>query len=245
MRHKIEKPTFIKKVVVRSQNTFLILITLIKIVIKNGLRASLLWIKQKKAFTSRQWSNYKELCIENIDKYIINKNTIKQKFETLGISSISELQYEKINQHSKTINDALLSLSINELLNIYQYYRYYGSFKTSYYFRYLLLQKHVYKQSIKKILLNESVNALLEMNNPEMALQILYDKKRIRVRSVYYQEALAMSHYLTGDKTLAHNILMSIQMKFPIKYCKVLIRKPNAPINGILDTVEVEVCNNV
>ena len=46
-------------------------------------------------------------------------------------------------------------------------------------------------------------------------------------------------------ETLAHNILMSIQMKFPIKYCKVLIRKPNAPINGILDTVEVEVCNNV
>ena len=45
-------------------------------------------------------------------------------------------------------------------------------------------------------------------------------------------------------ETLAHNITMSIQKEFPVKSCKVLIRKPDAPINGILDTVEVEVGNN-
>jgi len=45
-------------------------------------------------------------------------------------------------------------------------------------------------------------------------------------------------------ETLAHNIVMSIQEEFPVKSCKVLIRKPDAPINGILDTVEVEVSNN-
>ena len=45
-------------------------------------------------------------------------------------------------------------------------------------------------------------------------------------------------------ETLAHNISMSIQKNFPVKSCKVLIRKPDAPINGILDTIEVEVGNN-
>ena len=45
-------------------------------------------------------------------------------------------------------------------------------------------------------------------------------------------------------ETLAHNITISIQKEFPVKSCKVLIRKPDAPINGILDTVEVEVGNN-
>ena len=45
-------------------------------------------------------------------------------------------------------------------------------------------------------------------------------------------------------ETLAHNIAVSIQKEFPVKSCKVLIRKPDAPINGILDTVEVEVGNN-
>ena len=44
-------------------------------------------------------------------------------------------------------------------------------------------------------------------------------------------------------ETLAYNISMSIQKNFPVKSCKVLIRKPDAPINGILDTVEVEVVN--
>jgi len=45
-------------------------------------------------------------------------------------------------------------------------------------------------------------------------------------------------------ETLAHNISMSIQEEFPVKSCKVLIRKPDAPINGILDNVEVEVGDN-
>jgi dihydroneopterin aldolase len=45
-------------------------------------------------------------------------------------------------------------------------------------------------------------------------------------------------------ETLAHNITMSIKQEFPVKSCKVTIRKPDAPINGILDTVEVEVDNN-
>ena len=43
---------------------------------------------------------------------------------------------------------------------------------------------------------------------------------------------------------LSHNISMPIQKEFPIKSCKVLIRKPDATINGILDNESVEVGNN-
>ena len=45
-------------------------------------------------------------------------------------------------------------------------------------------------------------------------------------------------------ETLAKDISVSIKENFDIKSCKVIIRKPDAPINGILDTVEVEVINN-
>ena len=45
-------------------------------------------------------------------------------------------------------------------------------------------------------------------------------------------------------ETLANNISISIKKKFKVKTCKVIIRKPYAPINGILDTVEVEVNDN-
>ena len=45
-------------------------------------------------------------------------------------------------------------------------------------------------------------------------------------------------------ETLAHNISMPIQKQFPIKSCKVLIRKLDAPINRILDNVAIEVGNN-
>ena len=45
-------------------------------------------------------------------------------------------------------------------------------------------------------------------------------------------------------ETLAHNITMSILKEFLVKSCKVSIRKPSAPIDGILDTVEVEVVSD-
>ena len=46
-------------------------------------------------------------------------------------------------------------------------------------------------------------------------------------------------------ETLAYNISMSIQEQYKVKACKVIIRKPNAPINGTLDAVEVEISNCV
>ena len=46
-------------------------------------------------------------------------------------------------------------------------------------------------------------------------------------------------------ETLANNISISILQKFDVTACTVRIRKPNVPINGILDSVEVEVSNNV
>ena len=46
-------------------------------------------------------------------------------------------------------------------------------------------------------------------------------------------------------ETLANKMSLSILKQFDVKACKVIIRKPNAPINGILDSVEVEVNNNV
>ena len=44
-------------------------------------------------------------------------------------------------------------------------------------------------------------------------------------------------------ETLANKISISILDKFDVISCKVIIRKPDAPINGILDYVEVEVDN--
>ena len=42
-------------------------------------------------------------------------------------------------------------------------------------------------------------------------------------------------------EALAGDIASSLIKKFTLSMCKVLIRKPDAPINGILDYVEAEV----
>ena len=42
-------------------------------------------------------------------------------------------------------------------------------------------------------------------------------------------------------ESLANKIAKRIIADFNLKSCKVIVRKPDAPINGILDTVEVEV----
>ena len=45
-------------------------------------------------------------------------------------------------------------------------------------------------------------------------------------------------------ETLANKIYVSIINNFDVEDCKVIIRKPDAPIDGKLDSVEVEVYNN-
>ena len=42
-------------------------------------------------------------------------------------------------------------------------------------------------------------------------------------------------------EALAGDIAQSLTQEFTLENCKVIIRKPDAPINGILDTVEAEV----
>ena len=42
-------------------------------------------------------------------------------------------------------------------------------------------------------------------------------------------------------ESLANKIAITLADDFNLTTCKVIIRKPDAPINGILDTVEVEV----
>ena len=46
-------------------------------------------------------------------------------------------------------------------------------------------------------------------------------------------------------ETLANNISLEILNKFNVNKCKVIIRKPDAPINGVFDFVEVEVNKSV
>ena len=45
-------------------------------------------------------------------------------------------------------------------------------------------------------------------------------------------------------ESLANKIAVTLTNDFKLTTCKVIIRKPDAPINGILDTVEVEVNYN-
>jgi len=44
---------------------------------------------------------------------------------------------------------------------------------------------------------------------------------------------------------LANKIAITIISKYKVNNCKVVIRKPNAPIKGDFDSVEVEVISNV
>ena len=46
-------------------------------------------------------------------------------------------------------------------------------------------------------------------------------------------------------EVLANQIVKDLLLNDQILGCKVVIRKPNAPINGQLDTVEVEIMYNV
>ena len=63
----------------------------------------------------------------------------------------------------------------------------------------------------------------------------IYDE----VKTIFFQKKYNLIEYL------ANKISAAIIDKFKVDKCKVVIRKPNAPINGNFDSVEVEVVNCV
>tara|TARA_B100001013_G_C24342471_1_gene337002 strand:+ start:76 stop:435 length:360 start_codon:yes stop_codon:yes gene_type:complete len=59
----------------------------------------------------------------------------------------------------------------------------------------------------------------------------IYDK----VEGIFYEKKYNLI------ETLANRIASCLISNFSVVYCKVIVRKPDAPINGIIDTVEVEI----
>ncbi len=64
---------------------------------------------------------------------------------------------------------------------------------------------------------------------------LLYEE----VTTIFSQRRYNLIEYL------ANEISNTITNKFNVNSCKVVIRKPNAPIKGDFDSVEVEVISNV
>ena len=52
------------------------------------------------------------------------------------------------------------------------------------------------------------------------------------------------SHRYNLIESLANQIASTLTDNFCLSGCRVIIRKPDAPINGILDTVEVEIMHH-
>ena len=82
-----------------------------------------------------------------------------------------------------------------------------------------------------------------------MPLDLDIESDDIR-KTVNYSELYDNIAYLFSEKkynlieTLANTISISILETFDVTSCKVIIRKPEVPIDGVLDSVEVEVKNN-
>ena len=69
-------------------------------------------------------------------------------------------------------------------------------------------------------------------------------RKIVNYSELYKFIARIFSKTYNLIETLGYNISRSAQNECLVKFCKVMIRKPDAPISGILDTVEVEVAIN-
>jgi len=78
-------------------------------------------------------------------------------------------------------------------------------------------------------------NSILDNIHNTVDYSLVYDE----ITNIFCRRKYNLIEYL------ANKIATSIIDKFNVDNCKVVIRKPNAPINGNFDSVEVEVINNV
>ena len=85
--------------------------------------------------------------------------------------------------------------------------------------------------------ITSSINRL--KNSDDIDKTIDYRDLYESVRSIFFEKEYNLI------ESLANKIATSITKKFNVSTCKIVIRKPDAPIDGILEAVEVEVQSNV
>ena len=151
MRHVIEDLSLFDKWLVKLQNFSHLLFKVLSIIVKKGLYAGLLTIRQKVALENRNWDNYNNLVIKHIDRYILNKGPLKKIMNQIEINSIRDFEYHDKVEQMESIKKNLLNLSIDELIIIYRYLKYFGSFVTSHFLRTVLLEKYSDNKMLKKI----------------------------------------------------------------------------------------------
>ena len=200
-------------------------VRIIDFALSEGLLAS---IHTKAEINALRLSDWKELKLQFEQHFNLNSNTNSESYlNILGKihilkdltqrSSLSELTF------FEELEFCVKDCSTRELRSLYEYLRYFGDYRLSYFFRKKLLEKSIENGLTSGFYSSkDGINAAIELNQIDKAFKILSKNKLSLVGNKYLSEAKAWSHLFNGDKIKAYDIWTSNFDKSDFLFLKII-----------------------
>jgi len=171
---------------------------LIQIFLLQGKKATLLANKEQKALLKHDWSTLKKTFEKRICCLSVNSH-----FYKLYYLLESKLQCEANNKILGVIaSDYLDNIHRIELIDLYNYYRYFGSFIVALLLRNAILDRYVHDQKNRPWLTKCGLNAILEICDAEQLSLLLKNKNHIALGSEYRSTLIERHDVFCGKKTI-------------------------------------------
>jgi len=125
---------------------------------------------------------------------------------TAGCSDIRALSFATVERRRGELVEALRALPLQDAVDLYRYYRYFGDFRTACFLRTQLLQAYLREQPHADQVMPDALASALEDGRPELVLQWVHSKQTPSQDRDHVGRAEATAHLLRGETEAAERI---------------------------------------
>lgn len=175
--------------------------------LSHGARIAYHFYRERKAFQRNRWADVGLHLVARLNLLGARRGSrLNRIFEISGCRDVRDLTYESITEHRSYLTDLFEKFPVGDILDCYQYFRYFGDFRIANFLRIQALNASLRQQMTLPHVVPQGLNAALELGKPEVVLEML-EKKKIRRRDrQHVKEVKAMAHALLGELSAANQL---------------------------------------
>jgi len=181
------------------------------IFMSDGAQVALHDLQKRIALRSQNWSMYRIYLSAKLGLLSLSDGRgLNKVFTKLGCHHIDQITIEIIQKNKEDCTEALRNLSAAKLLDLYQYFRYFGDFRIAHYLREQTLKSFIKQQKEMKTVAPIGLQACLEIGKSDLVLELVEQKKVRDTDRKCIDEIMAMAYALLGQISDANQIWRQI-----------------------------------
>lgn len=184
--------------------------TVIARLARNGLRYSYHQYQERQALQGENRAAIRPHLRARLDLAAARRgSTIGAMLESAGCHKVDELTFDLLQKHQADMEERARSLSLNDALDLYQYFRFFGDFRTSNWLRRQTSYAYLRQQESMPMVFPDALAAALEEGQIDLVLNTVRDKHTQPTDLADVREIRALAHALRGELTEATELWLA------------------------------------